>query len=594
MISPGRLEMFRYSRGGDTCLHPVSKTKNLMPNIRYIILNLIFSMTLICAGSTVTAADPSVLLITIDTLRADRLGSYGDAHSSTPFLDRLSRHAVVYTDAWTDVPLTLPAHTSLLTGQPVTRHGITGNGHPVGSENLLLPEILKAQGYSTAAVIGGYPLVRKFGLSRGFQMYDDRLKSVNRTGVPERSGAAVASASIDLLESLKAPVFLWVHFYDPHAPYDPPDPYRNVCKDLYRSEVAYTDRCVELLMQAWTEKFGSETFRIIVADHGESLGDHNEITHGVFLYQETVGVPLLVLPPAGSGPVVGLSESSVPIHAIFDWILVKRVPSPGLGSPEHARVIYTRYPFDRYHWSPLTAIRRGPWKYIHGPDPELYNLDSDPGETLNVLTTNARIVEFMTREIYSVKIPKPETGRAVTTETRMMLESLGYVAPSGHAEMASLPDPKGLAPALAPLERALNAVDHGLWQDALPDLERTLTIDPDNPVANNNMGLVLVRLNRGDQAIPFLKRALEIKPGDVQVMSNLGVAYRRTGKTADAVTMLRAALTETPDFTGARINLVLALYTLGKLDEAQQILQMGTEYDPEIVNHPAVKTLFRE
>ena len=174
-----------------------------------------------------------------------------------------------------------------------------------------------------------------------------------------------------------------------------------------------------------------------------------------------------------------------------------------------------------------------------------------------------------------------------------MLESLGYTAPLGHASAGSRPDPKHYASALEPLDRALTAVDHGLWQDALPDLERTLSIDPENPVANNNMGLVLVQLNRGDQAIPYLKKALEIKPRDVQVMSNLGVAYRRTGQTAFAVTVLRAALAEAPDFTGARINLVLALYKQGNREEAEQILREGTVYDVEIMNHPAVTSLFQ-
>ncbi|MBX7187396.1 MAG: sulfatase, partial [Vicinamibacteria bacterium] len=329
----------------------------------------LFAAALLCACATAPRPEAplSVLLVTIDTLRADRVGAYGDSKARTPTLDRLARDGVVFERAYTPAPITLPAHVSMMTGLLPPAHGVRGNGaFALGPGSPTLAETLKASGRSTAAFVGGFPLSRRFGLGRGFDVYDDVMTKASGVNYDfaERRAPDVVAAALAWLNTTPGPVFLWVHLFDPHAPYEPPPEFRT--DDPYRDEIAATDAALATLIAAWDAR-PARGMVIATSDHGEAFGEHGEWSHSLFIYDTTLHVPLLVRGPgfdAGkrSRAVVGLTdiaatvtEATAVAGASIPGVSLVKAVAPG--APDRALYAETLAPRLDFGWSDLRSWR---------------------------------------------------------------------------------------------------------------------------------------------------------------------------------------------------------------------------------------------
>jgi len=396
---------------------------------------------------------PDLLLITIDTLRADRLGCYGDERAQTPVLDGLAAAGVRFTAAAAPAPITLPSHASLLTGRYPAAHGTLNNGtFALPASETTLAELLTDAGYRSAAFLGAYPLAHPFGLGQGFALYDDRFeKQAQSAGGPlvqrsERRAAQVTDAALGWLRSQTGddPIFTWVHYFDPHADYDPPPPFDAVA-DPYRGEIAYADREIGRLLDGLADLGRRDRTLIVVAsDHGEAFGEHGVAYHGLFIYEQTIRVPLIFHWPdrLPGGEVVEEVVSLVDVLPTLCSLLglVEPANVQGLdlvpvleGSGELERdavLIENRLPNLEFGWSPLFGVRTGRFKYIAAPREELYDLAVDPGENDNLadrehaqLETSRELLEELLAE--SESIASGDAGRGLDAEAMARLRGLG-------------------------------------------------------------------------------------------------------------------------------------------------------------------------
>ena len=354
----------------------------------------------VSSAQTVTGSAPDVYLITIDTLRADHVHCYGDDQIQTPALDSLARDGVRFTQAFTPSPITNTAHTSILTGLLPSVHGVTDFGVPLAKTIPTWAELLKQNGYQTAAFIGAVVLDSRTlapGLDKGFDYYDNFPSDSSESkhwGRVERRGTDVVHRAEAWLDGHPAkPRFVWIHLYDPHDPYEPPPPFAQIYKDrLYDGEIAYADSALgHLLTYLKRRDRYKHALIVVVGDHGEGLGEHGEQTHGIFLYDATTHVPLLMKLPMSAKPAV--LEAQVPTTDLLPTVLdlLDIAPPAALakrslrgylaGTNENGRLVFseTDYPL-RFGWAPLRAVRSGGFKFIEAPRPELYDLGKDPGE----------------------------------------------------------------------------------------------------------------------------------------------------------------------------------------------------------------------
>jgi arylsulfatase A-like enzyme len=419
---------------------------------------------------------PNVLLISVDTLRADHLGAYG-ASSGTPRLDAIAKAGVVFERAVAPVPITLPSHASLFTATYPFAHGVRDNGSfRLAGERGTLTETFRAAGYRTAAFVGSFALDSRFGLDQGFEIYDDFYGDTSALGnfaISERPAADVLAPALDWLsEQGEAPWFAFVHLYDPHAPYDPPAPFREkFASDRYRGEVAYVDEALGEFLDELSNRGRLEnTLLVVTSDHGEGLGEHGERTHGMFAYETTLRVPLIfswegVLPPRRVAPRVRLLDVAPTLLALSgldplpDSQGVSLVPFlEGKEDSTETESYFEALAFNLNRgFAPLTGLYRGNLKYIELPIPEIYDLESDPGETKNLAPAEPALVREMAsrlEEIGSEGSIENEGGEhrlAVDEETRRRLESLGYAIGRGDGAAAYGPRrPQEARPALGP------------------------------------------------------------------------------------------------------------------------------------------------
>src|SRR5208283_3128581 len=443
-------------------------------------------------------AKPSVILITIDTLRADHVGCYGAQMVKTPTLDALAHDGIVFERAISQVPLTWPSHAVILTGTYPFQNGVQDfTGQPLGQQFRTVPQAFQHAGYATGAVVSAFVLDRSWGLARGFDFYDDAFSAETFEKkdiglVDRRAGESVAHAIAWLKKTPRRPFFLWLHLYDPHSPYDPPEPYRSEYRSHpYDGEIAYADHELGKLM-AWLKLNHLYDSSLIVAlsDHGESLGEHGEDEHGFFVYNATVHIPLIVKPPAGSGitadrrrdPVettavaptllqlAGVNGSINPVHLIYaqfqshallgtmlgnisgklsDTMLDKNQA----GSQTEKDLAYseTFYPFSSFGWSPLHALESERFHFIEAPKPELYDLETDPGETRNIAAQQPATVAVLREKLQALLAHNPFTRQDegagnLSPDAQGKLRALGYfgfrAAVSPEALKQGLPDPK--------------------------------------------------------------------------------------------------------------------------------------------------------
>jgi arylsulfatase A-like enzyme/Flp pilus assembly protein TadD len=545
--------------------------------------------------------DPSlsVLLITVDTLRADALGSYGHAGGATPVMDRLAASGVRFTSARAHNVVTLPSHANILTGRLPTAHGIRDNaGFRLADDVPTLATILKERGYRTAAFVSAFPLDSRFGLARGFDVYDDRLGGGEHTlTMQERRGRETVAAAKAWRDAQPAPTFLWVHVYDPHFPYAPPEPFAaRFAREPYQGEVAETDDALGPLLRPLLEDGDGRTLTVLTADHGESLGEHEEETHGIFAYEATLRVPLILHQPLLLAPRVVeqpvrhvdllptvLDALALPVPQGLTGRSLLAVAAGGKAPPSETYFEALSATLNR-GWAPLHGVVQGHTKYVELPLPELYDLAADPAEARNLAASEPRRLAEMRALLRRLR--EGDVGsrrRAEDAETRERLRALGYLAASTAApekRYAEADDPKRLMALDRQLERSLSLYARGDLEGAFAACEDLVRQRPDMALAQGHLGFL--RRQKGDLAgaVAALKRALALAPEDAETAALLGVYLDEAGRATEAVSLLAPyAAQPRPDLE--ILNAYgIALASLGRRREALAAFERVRAADP--------------
>ena len=481
----------------------------------------------------------NVIIITLDTLRADHLGAWGYSDGRTPELDRLAAESFVFTDATSPVPLTLPAHTSILTGLYPPAHGVRDNTTYTASGSLrTLAEVLRGRGYHTAAIIASCVLNSKFGLNQGFEYYHDRLSNETDSTsfhFREIDAAEVTDRAIRWLEAGKKPFFLWLHYFDPHADYTPPEPFRSEFSRVPSDgEVAYLDsQFKRLFAYLRGKKLLAGTLTVITSDHGEGLGDHDEPTHGIFVYQSSLHVPLIFKHPAIKP---GRSSELVSLVDIFPTVLAflslppdREVQGSDLtpvfkGKEVAKRSLYfeTLAPSLNLGWSPLRGIRTPEYKYIDAPRRELYDVEKDPGEEDNRAEKEPLVIKKAAVKLRQleekIKLFSAPSGRGPSLNTRdwEALQSLGYGGGGNKDASVTKKDPKTMVKFLPLLARSESCLRQGKLKEAEVTLKKILAEDPLNPVAWERLVVVYRQTNSPRKALDALDKVIKFNPGRPQ------------------------------------------------------------------------------
>jgi arylsulfatase A-like enzyme/Tfp pilus assembly protein PilF len=573
---------------------------------------------------------PNVLLVTIDTVRADRIGAYGYTKGATPTIDRLAREGVRFADATTQAPLTGPAHTAILTGQYPARLGVRDNATtPIPPGTTTIAEAFKARGYRTGAFVGAFIVGPEYGFGQGFDTVDATFPqfSMGMKLQAQRRGGEVTDAALKWLKSGSAPFFMWVHLYDAHAPYEAPPPFRaRFQASPYDGEVAYVDSCIARLVAA-LEQSGQldRTLVAVVADHGEGLGDHGEAEHGLFLYESVLHVPWIMRLPGRDAagtvvkPQVRTIDVAPTIAAVAGQAMTKvdgesvvpliRGTVPRDPAPSYAETFYPKWHFG---WSELKSMRVGDWKYIDAPKPELYDMRADTAERHNVVEARGPLANGLSNEIAKVQ---GGFGAAATTEapqpdpeTLARLRSLGYVgiaspSPGGGRGL----DPKDMVTKLeafrSGISRAIEALGGGQPDTAITELKKLVAINErsyelhlflgDAYQAKGMHELALgeyaaagvlnahssapavsqarVYLAKGDlnRALQKVEEASRLEPGSGEIATVRGSIYDRQGKVAEALAQYEAAVRANGADTQARASIVSLAMRTRQFDTAR-------------------------
>jgi arylsulfatase A-like enzyme/Tfp pilus assembly protein PilF len=583
--------------------------------------------TLLLAGSSfpVLAAPTNIVLITIDTARADRMGFLGSKAGLTPNLDGLARQGVVFSNAYAHVPLTTPSHATILTGTYPQFNHLDDLGTPLANDIPYLPDILQKRGYRTAAFVGSQVLDPKGaavpGFERGFDTYDagfhsrqsgeDRYHSVER-----RAMVVVEHAVAWIGQQPHGPFFVWVHLYDPHDPYDPPPPFKaRYAAAAYDGEIAYVDFAVGKLLTALRARSLYEGSLIAVAaDHGEAFGEHGERSHGFFLYDETLHVPLLIKLPGGQSlgrriadrvglvdlaPTILKEVGIEPPAAMQGEILLNsRKPdtkarnagtspaSTGIDRPAYAE---TDYPHRAFGWSALYSLRAGKYLYIEAPERELYDQSADPHALHNLAISSKAVADTMASQLEEFRRRTSTVRPAeqnINPEQAEQLQALGYVASassktSGDAQNEKGADPKEKIKVANLLHEALLAMEDDRYRDAIPELEQVLAQEPAMPLANLELGRAWNGLESYEKALPWLRKAVDLTPESGRAHFELGMALAETGDWTGSAQQLEAAAARAPDSDEVHFDLATAYEHLGRVSEATQAFQDTLRLNPD-------------
>jgi len=564
---------------------------------------------------------PNVVLITLDTTRADHLGCYGDPDARTPATDALARRGVLFAQAATPAPLTLPAHSSIMTGLYPTYHGVRLNGSTaLGQGQTTLAEALSREGYQTGAFVGAFVLDGRWGLNQGFGVYDDqfdlsKFKHLDLAAV-QRPGDQVMDAALRWLEGRKAgPFFAWVHLYDAHSPYQPPEPLlsefrRRGPAALYDGEIAFADqqvgRCV-----SWLQKAGLDqrTILVVAGDHGEALGSHGEGTHGYFVYDYALHVPLVVATPFDELRGVRI-DAQVSLVDVFPTVLALagidstarvhgRSLLPLMLRPKAREEVYayseSMSPRLQFGWSALHSLRSPRYKLIQAPRPELYDLVTDPGEATNVFDQHRALARRMAAELErlmaetSRDAPAPEAAN-LDTETVERLAALGYVgAPPGAGKAAGSPealaDPKDKLAVFTAVQRAGELMAQDEHGPAAEALESALREEPAIPQALLMLGTCYSELGRKKEAKAQFDRVLKDDPRSVQGLIGLANILLAEGQTEDVVTLCKRTLSL--DDRNTQAYTLLGDVYIGRREPSKALpyLEKAVEIQPKLTQN---------
>lgn len=556
----------------------------------------------------------SLLLVTIDTLRADRVGAYGYSAGRTPTMDALASNGVLFTRAFAAAPITLTSHASIMTGRYPPGHGARHNGIRLDASVPTIAEALSRAGFATGAFVGAFPLDRRFGLNRGFATYGDEMpRGADGQPANERHGRTVADEAIAWLDQHRSSrFFLWVHFFEPHAPYRDARDGRPV-RIRYDEEVTEADAQIRRVLDALGDS-RQTTLVAVTADHGEAFGEHGEIAHSLFVYDTTLRVPLILSGPSLASRQIDTPTAHVDLAPTLMGLLgVPRIDADGIdlapalnGAALPDREIYAESlaPLLDFGWSPLRSVRAAGWKFIEAPRPELYAVAEDRAEdTDRANADTARVASMRKRlERYGTTTDlRPGILTGVDRDARARLQALGYASAS-KAPGAIRPDPKDRRPLAAQLARVTSGELHGAaLESALRDI---LRLDSGNPQAHLRLGYVLQGSSRCGEAIKHFERAIDARvptadahlglasclaeahrtedalaalrsadraePDNPVVIANLGVLLSDSGRPAEGLPHLERALELDPSFNQARFYLAVALARLGRKDEARK------------------------
>jgi len=585
------------------------------------------------------AATPNIILITLDTVRADRMGFQGSQRGLTPNLDAFAQHGIVFTRAYSQVPLTTSSHATILTGTFPEFHGVNDFGEPLPPDVPYLPDLLHRHGYRTAAFVGSLVLDPVGGMApgfdRGFDTYDAGFRKLNPGGdrfqtVERRGTEVVEHALVWLSEHPAGPFFLWVHLYDGHDPYEPPPPYSVRFANVpYDGAIAYLDSCVgKLLSELRARNLYDGATIMVMADHGESLGEHGEKTHGIFLYNGTVHVPLMVklsqerfakkrietrIGLVDVAPtlleVAGVTVPSSVQGASLLGMMAKPTASRGgkdangSGVPLVERPIYaeTDYPSRAFGWSSLHSLRVGKYLFVQAPRRELYDEATDPKALHNLADVSPAICDTLAASLKEFRLKLSSTRTAAGAPTDLNAEqverlgSLGYVSRGGAevdtATQENGADPKDKIEIANLMHDALGEVEDGHYEEAVPQLEQVLARQPEMPVAQLQLGIAFSRLKNFERALPLLKMAAaeqadasSFHPSTSFLLSaryELGVALFATGDPQGAVSEFEFTATHAPRSAEAHYSLAAAYARINRLPESLTELQTVLELNPQ-------------
>jgi arylsulfatase A-like enzyme/Flp pilus assembly protein TadD len=603
-----------------------------------------FGVQTLATNSLAPRSAINVVVITIDTLRADHVGCYGNEQVHTPNIDALAATGVRFEHAYTPVPITLPAHTVIFTGSYPTFSGMHDfSGNRLGLSQATMASILKQKGYATGAVVASAVLDSRFGLNHGFDFYYDhfefnRLQESNLDEM-ERPGNIVADQALEWLRrNPSGPFFLWMHLYDPHYPYQPPSPYAEEYKSHpYDGEIAFADEQVGRVVRFLKDRrLLEKTLIVLSGDHGEGLGEHGEKTHGFFIYNSTLHVPLIIRLPGSS------SRRIVPDPVNLADILPTVLESLHIDIPRDVqgqslapllagrqwtqpRSLYSETYLPRLHfnWSELRGVELEKYHFIDAPKPELYDVEKDPGELHNIYSQKNAVATELHAKLWAVIheiTPGSELAEKTGLDPAMMehLKSLGYLGVSGGGgstvKGTDLADPKDRIQIYELISDGMAASQHGQYQEsieklstalqtepnsvsihyllaldyyrlqdfgkAIDHLQQVLQVSPDYALAVYQLGLCYAKAGDMHNAIQYLQRTLRMDSTNFSAAYNLGVAYMRIGETASAVSSFRQSISIFPDYVAAHVSLGELLLYQGQTDDAISELRKAVGLAP--------------
>jgi arylsulfatase A-like enzyme/cytochrome c-type biogenesis protein CcmH/NrfG len=574
---------------------------------------------------------PNVVLITLDTFRADRMGFLGSQHGLTPNLDALARQSVVFTRAYAQVPITTASHATILTGTYPQFHKVSDFGIPLAQDLPYAPAIFKKRGYRTAAFVGSLvldPNTRSApGFDRGFDTFDAgyhrrRADESRYQAIERRGGEVVARALAWLSQHPRGPFFLWVHLYDAHDPYDPPEPYKSKYASApYDGEIAYADSAVgKLLNQLRVRGLYDSAMIAVVADHGEALGEHGEATHGIFLYDETIHVPLLFkLPKERSAgkriesraqlvdvlpTILQTAGIAIPQQVQGESLLsLLKTPVAKEGARSEQTTVLDRpaysesdYPHRTFGWSSLHAFRTGKYLFIDAPRKELYEESVDPKSEHNLSASSVAVANTLAGQLDAFRQKTKSAGEAPTVaadpELQEKLSALGYVSDATSSPTLGIQDtgadPKDKVEVVNLLHQAEMLKEDMHFQEAVPLLERVTTLEPHLPIAYLQLGTALTSLKQYEKALPVLHKAVEMRPDLIIPRYQLASALFETGDFAAAAVELETVVARSPGWGEARFLLATTYARMERMPDAIKEYQKVIEVRP---NHYAAHLL---
>jgi choline-sulfatase len=556
--------------------------------------------------------DYNILLITIDTLRADHLPAYGYTHIKTPNLDQLAAKSFVFDNAIAQIPMTLPSHATILTGLFPYTHGIRDNaGFFLDSKVTTLAEVLKQNGYKTAAFVSAFVLDSQFGLAKGFDLYSDEFTlaegRVSNTDVFRRAEKTEIEIESWLKQNHNQRFFLWAHYYDPHDPYDPPEPYKTeYASSLYDGEIAYTDHVIGKLFESLKQNGVAEkTIVILTGDHGEGLGEHKERTHSLFIYDATQHVPLMIHLPNKKAHRIQSIVSHIDIApSILELAGIS--PASGMqgksliplinGKEDPDRIAYSEsiFPELHYGWSPLKGITTTKYKFIEAPKPELYDRSGDRSEQKNIIASKADVADALRKQLQSFidADTQKSNPQKLDPETEERLGALGYVASTTTPTAESRnTDPKDKVELLEVLTKAGKAMEAGNFQYVLQATAWVEKQDPNIVDAHFLASGAYLHLGQKENALQEMLKTIRLKPDHTQTLYNLALYSQLEGKLEESERWYLQLLKYEPENLFGNLNLAALYLNMKKPEKAQPyVTKVIDSYEKSIRSTAAPET----